>query len=220
MKKLINTIEGCEVLFDDPNVLIINKPQGLAVQSKNKEFDLSINLSEKLGITLFLITRIDQPVSGIVLYAKTKESAALLSKQLTLKKIDKTYHAIVEGEMPESGVLEDRLSKSHHSKAVENVDGKVSRMSFRLIKKLDRYSIISIQTFSGRFHQIRAQLSINGNPIKGDLKYGAKRSNDGGGIYLHCAELSCFHPISGKKIEVKANYPDMKLWEFAVNSLL
>ena len=201
-----------EVLFEDPNVLIVNKAIGVAVQSKDKSQDLTQILSEEKTVTLFPITRLDQPVSGIVLYAKTKESAADLSGQIQRKKIDKSYHAIVEGEMPESGVLEHKLTKAKNNKSFENEEGQLARLSFQLIRKLDRYSIISIKTTSGRFHQIRAQLSLNGNPIKGDLKYGAKRSNEGGGIYLHCKDLSCLHPISGRRLEASAPYPEMKLW--------
>jgi 23S rRNA pseudouridine1911/1915/1917 synthase len=207
--------ELCSILFDDPNVLIVNKDKGVAVQSKNKEEALENILSAELNIDLHTITRIDQPVSGIVIFAKTKEAAADLSGQLIRNRMQKTYYAIVEGLIEHDGFLEHKLSKGKNKKAIEDDSGQNARLTYRVVKKLDKYTIISIRISTGRFHQIRAQLAINGNAVKGDLKYGAKRSNEGGGIYLHCKQLNCFHPISGKKISVEASFPAMKLWQFA-----
>lgn len=177
------------IVFEDKDLMIIDKPNGLAVQSKDQT-DLLALLKKKFNRDFFLITRLDQPVSGLVVLAKSSRAAAKASRMLQSNKIQKTYLAVVEGRPKEQeAAIESQLHKKNQKTVSDPEKGKSAVLRYRVIKNLDRYSILEINTETGRFHQIRAQLQSIGHPIKGDLKYGAKRSNKEGGIYLHCQHI-------------------------------
>lgn len=174
------------IVHENKNILIINKNCGDPVQSKDQ--DLVKYLSSQRKNPLHLINRIDQPVSGLVLLAKNKRAAAYYSNLEQEDKIEKYYIAIVEGKLTTNGSIESSIIKKGE-KAFIDPNGKDCKLHYEILKELDRYTILKIKTETGRFHQIRVQLSSIGHPIKGDLKYGAKRSNKEGGIYLHCHNM-------------------------------
>lgn len=194
------------IIYEDSDILIINKPCGIAVQST--EDDIVKFYVHSHHINLHPITRLDQAVSGLTLFAKHSEAAALFTSLLSDQKINKYYTAIVEGKVAvEEGQLIHKLMKKGQ-KAVVSPEGKLASLTFKKIATLDRYTKIEIALITGRFHQIRAQFSASGHPIKGDLKYGSKRSNKEGGIYLHCHKMML--PHNGTILHVEAEPPKEK----------
>lgn len=220
MKRLNNEILKFEVPFQDDHMIIVDKPAGLAIQSRNKRADLETILSENTGIQVHPITRLDQVVSGLVIFAKSKKAAALFSRLIKEKKIHKTYLAVVEGVMSEtnSGIsLKHNLIKIKN-KALICENGDESELSFEVVKTFDNYSLLEVHTETGRFHQIRCQLQAIGHSIKGDIKYGAKRTNKIPGIMLHCHRLAFAHPVSGEYLDLCSPVPDNINWSvFNIN---
>jgi 23S rRNA pseudouridine1911/1915/1917 synthase len=189
-------MQDFEIIYDDNDLLIINKPCGVAVQSREEDI-VKIFYTEK-KLDLHPITRLDQAVSGLTLFAKNPSSAARLTEMINSGKINKHYTAIVEGQIAENdGRLEHNLLKTG-LKMVVSDKGKLCVLTYRKMANLDRYTKLEIEIETGRFHQIRAQMSAFGHPIKGDLKYKSKRSNKEGGIYLHCHMMT----IPGKNGEI------------------
>jgi 23S rRNA pseudouridine1911/1915/1917 synthase len=195
-----------QIIYEDHDILVINKPCGIAVQSIEDDIVKSYNQSH--NINLHPITRLDQAVSGLTLFAKHSKEAALLSGMIDDQKISKYYTAIVEGHMAaEQGQLNHKLMKKGQ-KAVVSPNGKEAALTFKKMTTLDRFTKLEITLLTGRFHQIRAQLSTEGHPIKGDLKYGSKRSNKEGGIYLHCHKMIL--PHNGTILQLEAEPPKDK----------
>ncbi len=169
-----------------------------------------IKLKYKKPGDVFLGTvhRIDRPTSGAIIFAKTSKALARLNKMLVDKEIKKTYWAIVKNKpKKDNGTIISWLKKNpKNNKSTsylkEGKDKKKSILDFEIIKKLDNYYLLKIILKTGRHHQIRCQLSSIGSPIKGDLKYGAKRSNKNGGINLHSRKLEFIHPVSKKYIKL------------------
>jgi 23S rRNA pseudouridine1911/1915/1917 synthase len=187
-------MKGFEVIFEDDDLIVINKSCGVAVQSK--EDDIVKYFSNEKKLIIHPLTRLDQSVSGLALFAKNAKSAASFTILLNNGKISKQYIAIVEGHVVENeGRLEHKLLKIGQ-KAVVSDKGKNCVLIFKKTASLDRYTKLNIELETGRFHQIRAQLSAAGYPIKGDVKYNSRRSNKEGGIYLHCQMLA-IHYKSG-----------------------
>ncbi len=194
-----------EVVYENEDLLVLNKPCGIAVQA-NAVSDIVKEYSELKNCDLHPITRIDQVVSGICLFAKNKEATATISLMLQEGKIQKKYIAIVEGHITKKeNYLEDKLLKVGQKMTISN-EGKYCKLHYKVIAELERFSKLEITTFTGRFHQIRAQLSNLGHPIKGDLKYKSKRSNKEGGIYLHSKNLSLDWG-NGNIQQFEADYP-------------
>ncbi len=187
-------MKGFEVIFEDDDLIVINKSCGVAVQSKEDDI-VKFLLNEK-KLILHPITRLDQSVSGLVLFAKNAKSASGFTTLLNDGKISKQYIAIVEGHVLENeGRMEHKILKVGQ-KAVVSDKGKKCVLTFKKTVSLDRYTRLDIEIETGRFHQIRAQLSAAGYPIKGDVKYNSRRSNKEGGIYLHC-QMIAIHYKSG-----------------------
>lgn len=213
-----------EVIYEDNHILIVNKKSGEIVQGdKTGDKPLTEMLKEYLkekynkpgNVFCGCVHRIDRPVSGLVIFAKTSKALERLNKMLREGKIHKTYHALVEGH-PENaeGTLENwlvsngRINKTFLTDE-KNPDAKFAKLNYKTVKKLDRYSLLEIELITGRKHQIRAQLSAMGHPIKGDLKYGAKRSNKDGGISLQSHRIRFVHPVSKENIDI--DLPDQFL---------
>lgn len=162
--------------------------------------------------------RLDRPTSGIVIFAKTSKALPRLNKLFAEKEAKKTYWAIVKN-APEK--QQDTLThwmkrntkqnKSYANKK-EVPDSKKAILDYRLIKKLDNYFLLEVDLKTGRHHQIRAQLTSIGCPIKGDLKYGFDRSNKDGSIHLHARSLSFIHPVKKELLELTAPTPDDSVW--------
>ena len=221
------------ILYEDNHILIINKLSGELVQG-DKTGDESLlevlkayikERDKKEGnVFLGLCHRIDRPTSGIVIYAKTSKSLSRLSLMFQKGEVHKTYLALVDNlvdgsENGDEVTLEDyiyRNSKLNKSFVVDksHEGAKSAKMTVRLIKRTKTYFLYSIKLFTGRHHQIRAQLQKRGVHIKGDLKYGAKRSNEDGSICLCSSKVEFIHPVSKKPIVVECTpdwYTDVRL---------
>lgn len=220
-----------QILYEDNHILIINKNVGQLVQG-DKTGDKSLlellksfmkERDQKPGnVFLGLVHRIDRPTSGLVIYAKTSKALSRLTQMVKNREIKKTYWAIVPKEIiPQSQTLTHYLKKNEkNNKAIvyngETNGAKKAILNYQIIKTLDNYMLLEIDLQTGRHHQIRAQLSKIGVPIKGDLKYGAPRSNPDGGISLHARSLEFIHPVSKEQIKITAPTPKKdNLWKSA-----
>lgn len=203
-----------ELVFEDEYLLIANKPSGIATQADEK--DDGCSLVEQLAVStpLFVVHRLDQRVSGVVILAKSKEIAARLSADFQSNKIQKYYRAMVAALPPdEHGTLTHWLvkdSKQKKSKVVKEATAKSQRadLNYRVVGKSERYALLEIELLTGRFHQIRAQLAAIGCPLVGDLKYGFKRSTPDGSIYLQAFRLSFTHPNTRQKVHLELPMPE------------
>lgn len=215
-----------EILYEDNHLIAVNKKSGDIVQGdKTRDTPLSDFVKayikkkyKKLGnVFLGIIHRLDRPTSGIVLFARTSKALVRMNEQFRKKKVKKTYWAIVENPpVKEKGTLENYLKKNQkqNKSYVNNGKGaKHSILEYKLLSKLNNYYHLEIQPKTGRHHQIRAQLSEIGCYIKGDLKYGAKRSNKDASIHLLAQKLEFIHPIKKEKIVLQANPPKDVIWD-------
>lgn len=213
---------GDQIVFEDNHILVINKKAGQLVQGDKTGDESLLDLiknyikkrDQKPGnVFLGLVHRIDRPTSGLVIYAKTSKALTRLTKMVKDREIKKTYWAVVaKNDIPKSGRLTHYLQKNEKTnkstvftKPTDNA--KESILNYELIKKLDNFQLLEVDLETGRHHQIRAQLSKVGVPIKGDLKYGASRSNPDGGIHLHARKLQFVHPVTKENIEITAPVP-------------
>ena len=217
------------VLYEDNHIIAVNKSTSEIVQGdKTGDQPLSetikLYLKEKYNkpgdVFLGVTHRLDRPVSGVVLFAKTSKALTRLNEMFRNQEVKKTYWAIVKEKpaQPE-GRLENYLIRNEkQNKSVafdtERSDAKKAALSYRLIAHSDTYYLLEVQLETGRHHQIRCQLAKMGCPIKGDLKYGFPRSNPNGGISLHARSVEFIHPVSKLKISLTAPVPnDDKLWD-------
>ena len=222
-----------EVIYEDNHLIAVNKNCHEIVQGdKTGDVPLSDTLKawlkekyDKQGNVFVGVThRLDRPVTGIVLFAKTSKALARLNEMFRLGKIEKTYWAITKNRPPETeGELKHwivRNEKQNKSMAydAEKPTAKQAVLHYRLIATSDRYCLLEIDLKTGRHHQIRCQLAKIGCPVKGDLKYGAERSNPDGGISLHARKVSFIHPVSQQPIEIIAPVPEDNLWKALAGS--
>lgn len=211
-----------QIAYEDNHLLVVNKKVGQLVQG-DKTGDESLLESiknfikirdEKPGnVFLGLVHRIDRPTSGLVIYAKTSKALSRLTQMVKNREVKKTYWAVVPKEqIPKSQRLVHYLKKNEkNNKAsvfIKVTEGaKESILTYTIIKTLDNYMLLEIDLETGRHHQIRAQLSKTGVPIKGDLKYGSPRSNPDGGINLHARKLEFVHPVTKENVVIVAPVP-------------
>ncbi|MDD4971667.1 MAG: RNA pseudouridine synthase [Paludibacter sp.] len=217
------------VLYEDNHIIAVNKSTSEIVQGdKTGDQPLSetikLYLKEKYNkpgeVFLGVTHRLDRPVSGVVLFAKTSKALTRLNEMFRNQEVKKTYWAIVkERPAQPEGRLEHYLVRNEkQNKSVaydkERSDAKKAALSYRLIAQSDTYYLLEVHLETGRHHQIRCQLAKMGCPIKGDLKYGFPRSNPNGGISLHARSIEFIHPVSKLQINLTAPVPnDDKLWE-------
>jgi 23S rRNA pseudouridine1911/1915/1917 synthase len=196
-------MQELSILYEDAAILIINKPALLAVQTESNEDSLETVLKQKYPF-VGIVHRLDQRVSGLVLVAKTEISLEKLNKIFQERQVSKKYLAIVQGKPEEeSKTLEHWIQKSKTGNKVkafnkEVADSKKAILTYQVIKSSNRYSLLEIDLETGRFHQIRAQMTALGFPIVGDLKYGYPRNTSDGSIFLHAYQLEFPHPDSHK----------------------
>ena len=211
-----------QIVFEDNHLLIINKRVGQLVQG-DKTGDWSLlellkdfikKRDQKPGnVFLGLVHRIDRPTSGLVIYAKTSKALSRLTQMVKNREVKKTYWAIVPKEMiaPTQRLVHYLKKNEKTNKATvftKPTEGaKEAVLTYNTIKILDHYQLLEIDLETGRHHQIRAQLSKTGVPIKGDLKYNSPRSNPDGGISLHARKLEFLHPVTKEKMEITAPVP-------------
>lgn len=206
-----------EPIYEDNHLIIVNKKAGEIVQGdKTGDKPLSELVKEYIkkkynkpgNVFCGVVHRIDRPVEGLVIFAKTSKALERLNKMLRDGEIHKTYWAMVEGKPTnKESILKNYLKsdgKINKTFVTDNNDddAKLSILNYRTIAEGERYSILEISLLTGRKHQIRCQLSAIGHPIKGDLKYGAKRSNTNGGISLQAHRIQFIHPVSKKEIDI------------------
>lgn len=215
------------ILYEDNHIIIVNKASGEIVQGDKTGDKPLVDIlkdfikdrDKKPGnVFMGVVHRLDRPVSGVVVFAKTSKALSRLNAMFASGEVHKTYWAISRN-MPKEPqavlrhwiVSTERNNKSYASlKPVK--DGKEALLEYRLIASSDRYHLLEVRLMTGRKHQIRVQLSSIGCTVKGDLKYGDKRSNADGSISLHARRISFIHPVSGKQIDVKAPVPEDNLW--------
>ena len=214
----LRDIEG-RILYEDNHLLVFNKRTGEIVQGdKTGDEPLCETLKafialrdEKPGqVFLGVPHRLDRPVSGVTLFAKTSKALERLNQMLRQGEIHKTYWALTAEKPPKnSDVLTDFLSRNEaQNKSYVSKNGKEARLKYTLIQTTDRYYLLEIELYTGRHHQIRCQLSHMGCSIKGDLKYGAKRSNPDGGISLLARHIQFIHPVKKTEVDVTAPVPE------------
>jgi len=222
-----STKDNLEVLFEDNHLLIVNKKSGDIVHGdKTGDKPLSDVVKEYIKekynkpgeVFLGVVHRLDRPTSGIIIFARTSKALERLNKMLRERTISKTYWAVVKNTpLKEKDSLIHFLKKNpKNNKSTvftkETDASKKAILHYSVIKKLDNYSLLEIDLETGRHHQIRAQLAYIGSPIKGDLKYGASRSNKDGSIHLHARKISFTHPVSKENILFLAPIPNETIW--------
>lgn len=207
--------------------LVQPDPNGTsALEDQIKEF-IKVRDGKPGAVYLGVVHRIDRPVSGVVLFAKSSKALVRLNEKIRNKEIKKRYWAIVEtapnngGEWVELRHYISRNTKNNTSRATnkELPNSKEARLRYRVAVGSDNYTLLEVELITGRHHQIRAQLSAIGSPIKGDLKYGAKRSNPDGGISLHSREMIFNHPTTKEECSVVAPVPNDNLWNYFEKNL-
>lgn len=210
------------ILHKDNQLLVLNKPSGLAVQSgRTEEKSLQDLASIYCKINVQAPHRLDRPTSGAVIFAKNKKALIFISELFKARKVEKTYLAIVDKkELPQSDTLVHWLRHDGRKNKTrvfdkETPNAQKAELRFKKIGETDKYQILEIYPLTGRTHQIRAQLSKIGLPIKGDVKYGFKRGERDRSIYLHAFRVKVQHPTSGEAISIEAPLPDTNLWNYA-----
>ena len=214
-----------DVIFEDNHLIAVNKKSGEIVQgdktgdeplSERVKKYLKVKYNKPGNVFLGTIHRIDRPTSGIVIFAKTSKALSRMNEKFRQNKISKTYWAIVKNRLPKKNdLLEHYLLKNQkNNKSFLSTEekGKLSILEYNFLNNLNNYFLYEIFPKTGRHHQIRVQLSNMGSPIKGDLKYGAKRSNPNGGINLHAKKIDFNHPVTKKSVSIEANCPKEKIW--------
>ena len=226
-EKIVSNKSNLQILHEDNHIIVVNKRVGDIVQGdKTGDKPLSEIVKEYIKdkyekpgeVFLGVVHRLDRPTTGIVVFARTSKALERLNKMFSERETKKTYWAIVKNKPEKSS---DKLvhylkrnEKNNTSKAhtKEVSDSKLSSLDYTIIKELNNYFVLEINLHTGRHHQIRAQLSAIGSPIKGDLKYGFDRSNPDGGIDLHARKLVFNHPVTKEEITIIAPTPSTILW--------
>ena len=223
------------ILYEDNHIIAVNKSNSKLIQ-KDITGDLPLDeiikeylkkkYNEKSEVFLGIIHRLDRPVSGAVIFAKTRNILSQLNKMLREGEIEKKYWAVVRNKPPkEEGKLVNYITKNQKQNKSYCYNEPFSKsreaiLEYRLIGKSDNYYLLEINLITGRHHQIRAQLAYIDCPIKGDLKYGFSRSNINGGIHLHSREIKFVHPINKKLIQIIAEPPaEDTLWRSFINTI-
>lgn len=223
-----------EILYEDNHIIIVNKAPGEIVQGdKTGDKPLVEMLKDFVrerdhkpgNVFMGVVHRLDRPVSGVVVFAKTSKALSRLNAMFASGDVHKTYWAITRNKPAEPEALlthwirsVERNNKSYASETPVK-DAKEARLAYKLIASSERYHLLEVRLMTGRKHQIRVQLSSIGCPVKGDLKYGDKRSNPDGSISLHARRINFIHPVSGKEIDVTAPVPQDTLWQALEQSL-
>jgi 23S rRNA pseudouridine1911/1915/1917 synthase len=225
--KIISNKDNLQVLHEDNHLIVVNKRVGDIVQGdKTADKPLSQVVKEYIKekynkpgeVYLGVVHRLDRPTTGIVVFARTSKALTRLNELFKNRETQKTYWAVVKNKPVNTT---DKLihfikrnEKNNTSKAhiKEVPDSKMASLDYTVFKELNNYTALEINLHTGRHHQIRAQLSAIGSPIKGDLKYGFDRSNPDGGIHLHARKLNFIHPVTKISLELIAPVPNEVIW--------
>jgi 23S rRNA pseudouridine1911/1915/1917 synthase len=217
-----------KVLFEDNHLIIVNKPAGVLVhgdktRDRTLVDEVKSYIKEKYqkpgAVYLGVIHRLDRPVSGAIVFARTSKALVRMNKLFKDRKIEKIYHALTDHRPPE---IEDRITHYILKDSIKNISkafrsekngAKKAILEYELIAEIDRINLMSVNPVTGRPHQIRVQLMTLGCPIIGDLKYGYAIPNKDKSICLHCYQLKFIHPVTGKTISATAPYPNLPVWK-------
>ena len=215
------------VVYEDNHLIAVNKTTSEIVQGdKTGDTPLSETVKQWLkdkyqkpgNVFTGVVHRLDRPVSGVTLFAKTSKSLERMNEMFRQGEVKKTYWAVVanrppqpEGELVHYLIRNEKQNKSY-AYDKEKPGSKKAVLTYRLMAQSERYFLLEIDLKTGRHHQIRCQLAKIGCPVKGDLKYGFNRSNPDGGICLHARKVEFVHPVSKKEIEIVAPAPEEKIW--------
>ncbi|MFN8287081.1 MAG: RNA pseudouridine synthase [Chitinophagales bacterium] len=217
-----------EILYEDNHILAVNKPAGVLVQPDKKgdealEQILKQYIKEKYNkpgeVFLGVCHRIDRPVSGVVLFARTSKALVRLNEMFKGREVTKTYWAVVQSKPPHQGDhLTHWLKKDEQKNISRAYDHEVKgaalcELEYRWLASSDNYFLVEVNPLTGRHHQIRVQLSKIGCSIKGDIKYGAKRTNKDGSIHLHARRVQFMHPVKKEQVIITAPVPDEVVWK-------
>jgi 23S rRNA pseudouridine1911/1915/1917 synthase len=225
---------GLQILYEDNHLIAVNKrPADIVQGDKTGDQPLSEKLKEYLkakyakpgSVFVGVPHRLDRPTSGVVLFARTSKALERLALLFREGGVAKKYWAMVQARPPhDEDTLVHYLTRNTGQNKSYLADqpkpgAREARLRYRLLLSLDHYHLLEVEMQTGRHHQIRAQLARIGCPIKGDLKYGARRSNPGGGIHLHAREVSFVHPIRQEPLRIVADPPPDPLWDEALRRL-
>lgn len=212
MKSSDKETSNFEPLFCDNHLLVAEKPAGLLTQPNPEGREASLEALAKAwvkeryqkpgNVYLHAVHRLDRPVSGLVLFARTSKALTRLNEEMRQGKIEKLYLAEVEGALEGEGRLKHFLVHGEHRSRIstpQDLQAKEARLTFRVVKKTQRGTLVEVKLETGRYHQIRAQLAAIGHPVVGDARYGAKPLKEGV-IHLHSAGLSFLHPTTGERV--------------------
>ncbi len=228
MPKTLSNKHNLQVLYEDNHIIVVNKRVGDIVQGdKTGDNPLSDIVKHYIkdkynkpgNVYLGVVHRLDRPTTGLVMFAKTSKVLPRLNKLFVSKDITKTYWAIVKNKPPKpQDTLVNWLRKNAKNNKASVFNNEVNNskqaiLHYKILKKLDRYYLLEINLETGRHHQIRAQLSNIGCPIKGDLKYGFDRSNKDAGINLHARHIYFIHPVKKTELSVTAPLPQDAIWQ-------
>lgn len=216
-KKMIN------ILYEDNHLLVALKPVNIPVCEDSSSDDDFLNMLKhylekkynKKNAFLGLVHRLDRPVGGVMVFAKTSKAASRLSEQIRKKEFEKKYYAVVCGKIPEKGRFVDKLEKdSKRNFSFVSEKGKESSLTFERIKTNGKYSLVSVSLETGRSHQIRVQFSSHGFPLYGDQKYN-KKANLHEQIALFAYFLSFIHPVKKERVTFEVDIPDIYPFNFS-----
>ena len=224
------------ILYEDNHIIAVSKAVGEIVQpDKTGDATLSDALKAYIkhkynkpgNVFLGVAHRLDRPTTGVVLFARTSKALARLNNMFrSHDRIQKTYWAIVQGRpaMPQAKLTNWLIRREQQNKSYivkpGTHDAKEAILDYRTLAVGDNYSLLEIQLHTGRHHQIRCQLAAIGCPVKGDLKYGARRSNPDGGISLHARKIEFVHPVSKQQVVIVATPPDDNIWNALTQSII
>lgn len=219
-------------IYEDNHIIIVSKQTGEIVQGdKTGDTPLSETVKDYIkfkyqkpgNVFLGVVHRLDRPVSGLVMFARTSKALARLNEMFRVGDVHKTYWAIVprinqpvtegEGTLLTHWIVRNEKQNKSYAYDREVKDSKKAQLRYKIIAHSDRYTLVEVQLYTGRHHQIRCQLSKIGSPIKGDLKYGSPRSNKDGSICLLSRYMEFVHPVSKETIKVTAPLPEDPLWQ-------
>jgi len=217
-----------QIIYEDNHIVAVNKKVSDIVQGdKTGDRTLGDEVKDYIkakynkpgNVFLGVTHRLDRPVSGVTLFARTSKALSRLNEMFKERDFKKTYWAVTKNPPPknEDTLVHYLVRNEKQNKAIVHLDevkdSKMASLSYKVIGKSDNYYFVEIELHTGRHHQIRAQLSAMGCPIKGDLKYGSPRSNKDGGIHLHARSMEFNHPIKLQRVKIVAEPPADALWK-------
>jgi 23S rRNA pseudouridine1911/1915/1917 synthase len=222
-----------EILYEDNHIIAVYKRSSDLVQG-DKTGDISLDTEVKKylagkynkpgDVFLGVVHRLDRPVSGVILFARTSKALERLNEMFREKQVKKTYLAIVKERPPEDEAKITHFLKKNEAQNKSYVydnevkGSKEASLTYRLKGRSEKYYLLEVELHSGRHHQIRAQLAKIGCPVKGDLKYGFPRSNEDGGISLFARRLEFIHPVKKEPISITAHFPEGDIWSVFIDS--